>query len=292
MFLGKKVLRMKSRHRIRWVLLFLCSPFLYLNCFYASVSTASDIWHELSRGLEFGVFGAGKETNVGDGKIKILRIDPNRWELILLSQSRTDVKRGLTARNWCLQHNLVAAINAGMFHPDHITHVGYMKVDKYLNNKYLNKYQSLAAFSPYSEKWKPFYIYDLDQADDPLKDIQKNYRFVVQNLRLIKRPAINRWQAQQKMWSEAALGQDKQGRVLFIFSRTPHSMYHFNKLLLSLPIELMCAQHLEGGPEAQLFVRYQNGQIEEIGSFETNFKENDTNLNAYPVPNVIGVRAK
>ncbi len=292
MFLRKWILCMMSSYRIRWVLPFLLSPFLYFNLFYPSFCSASNIWREFSRGLEFGTFETGKKSLVGDGKIRILRIDPNHWEFILLSQSRIDIKSGLTARSWCLRHGLVAAINAGMFHPDYTTHVGYMKVDTHLNNKYLNQYQSLAAFSPYSEKLRPFYIYDLDRIEEPLKDIQKNYRFVVQNLRLIKRPAINRWPEQQKMWSEAALGQDRKGRVLFIFSRTPYSMYQLNKILLSLPIELVCAQHLEGGPEAQLFVKYQNVEIEEIGSFETNFKENDTNLSACPVPNVIGVREK
>ncbi len=55
--------------------------------------------------------------------------------------------------------------------------------------------------------------------------ILKDYGSAVQNLRLIKRPGSNQWGKQDSRWSEAALGEDSSGRVLFLFSRAPFSMH-------------------------------------------------------------------
>ena len=123
-----------------------------------------------------------------------------------------------------------------------------------------------------------------------MQQIIQDYSGVVQNLRLIKRPGENRWHNADAKWSEAALGEDAQGRVLFLFSRSPYYMRDWNEELLALGIDLVCAQHLEGGPEAQLYIR--SPDSESFGSFETTFNENDGNAASWPVPNVIGIIAK
>ena len=94
------------------------------------------------------------------------------------------------------------------------------------------------------------------------------------------------------MWSEAALGEDSSGRALFIFSRSPFTMHEFNRKLLSLEIGLVAAQHLEGGPEAQLYLGIGNVTHEMFGSYETSFRENDGNTAPWPIPNVLGVRPR
>ena len=101
----------------------------------------------------------------------------------------------------------------------------------------------------------------------------------------------NRWEKQERQWSEAALAEDAAGNALFIFSRKPYSMFEFNEILLSLPLEITRAQHLEGGPEAQLFYRVGERSEELVGSFETGFSD-DGNISAWPIPNVIVVRKK
>jgi hypothetical protein len=114
----------------------------------------------------------------------------------------------------------------------------------------------------------------------------------VQNLRLIKRPGSSAWGQQEKRWSEAALGEDSSGRILFIFSRSPFSMHDLNHELLSSGIGLVAAQHLEGGPEAQLYINAGDTQLEMFGSYETAFREDNSNSIAWPVPNVLGVRRR
>ncbi len=69
-------------------------------------------------------------------------------------------------------------------------------------------------------------------------------------------------------------------------------MHDLNRELLSMGIGLVAAQHLEGGPEAQLYLRVGDEEIETFGSFETDFEEDDDNDHAWPVPNVLGIRPR
>ena len=108
--------------------------------------------------------------------------------------------------------------------------------------------------------------------------IVKQYDSVIENLRLIKRPGINRWPKQDKRWSEIAIGQDINNNIIVIYCSSMLSMFELNEILLSLPIELQAAQHLEGNSLAQLYLK--------MNQYEIN---HDHNLY---VPNLIGVRSK
>jgi hypothetical protein len=249
-------------------------------------------WKALAPGMELGTFAVNKRSRVGDSRITILRIDPKLWELVLIGKSWNDESESQTARGWCENHNLTAAINAGMFGTDYTTHVGYLGSEGHVNSSHVNKYMSVAAFTPKRGGLPEFRIFDLDDSAVTMETILGNFFSVVQNLRLIKRPGENRWSHQDKMWSEAALGEDSSGRVLFIFSRSPFSMHDFNQELLSLRIGLVAAQHLEGGPEAQLYLRIGNVKHEMFGSYATSFRENDGNVTPRPIPNVLGVRPR
>jgi len=168
-----------------------------------------------------------------------------------------------------------------------------MRFRDHLYTGHANKYQSVAAFDPRDGKDLPrFHIFDLDAPGVTLPSIQQDYDSAVQNLRLVKRPGSNQWGQQEKKWSEAALGEDDAGRILFIFSRSPFSMHDLNREWLAAGIGLAAAQHLEGGPEAQLYVHVGSFEMEMFGSYETLFKENDTNPIPWPVPNVLGVRPR
>lgn len=252
---------------------------------------AESPWQELDTGLHLGEFKTKKNSTVGDSIITILKIDPAVWEMDMVTESEFGNKETKTAKQWGKEFNFTAVINAGMFAADYSKHIGYMQTARHKNNTHLNKYQSIAAFSPKSNSEVPeFQIFDLDKQGVSLEKIRENYESIVQNLRLIKKPGINRWSQQEKMWSEAALGEDKDGNILFIFSRSPFTMYDLNKELIGLGV--IAAQHLEGGPEAQLYIKLKDYESEMFGSFETKFVENDKNGIAWPIPNVIGIRKK
>jgi hypothetical protein len=269
-------------------------------CFIVLVSLLSGLeadtssgWQLLSPGMELKYLAVTRPNATAGARLTVLRIDPHLWELEIMGTSRTGETAGHTAREWCETHKLTAAINAGMFKTDGKTHVGFMRFRDHLNNGRVNSYQSVAAFDARDPgSLAPFRIFDLDRPGATVESILEDYRSAVQNLRLIKRPGVNQWGQQDRVWSEAALGEDSSGRVLFLFSRAPFSMHDLNQQLLSAGIGLVAAQHLEGGPEAQLYLRVGEMQLESFGSYETSFQETDSNAKPWPVPNVLGVRPR
>jgi hypothetical protein len=263
-------------------------PHLIATVLLVRFAFAADAdWQRLDDGLDLGRFKANEYSAFGDSLITILRIDPQVWDLKLMSLAATQESGVLTARDWCARYGLAAAINAGMFHEDYRTHSGFMRCGPDVNNPRCNSYKSVAAFSPKRDGLPPFHIFDFDSAD--VVPIYADYSCLIQNLRLIDRAGQNRWSPQPRQWSEAALGEDAQGRILFIFCRSPYSMYDLNNVLLSLPIDLVCAQHLEGGMEAQLYFKTAAMELELTGSYENDFSDSDDNSRAWPIPNVLGI---
>ena len=253
---------------------------------------ASD-WKSLAPGMDLRYVTARKPSFVGDSRIVILRMDASLWQLEAVGITQTGDSAGRTARDWSHSRNFSAAINAGMFDKDYKTHLGYMGSPSHVNNSHRNAYQSVAAFEPRDSQSLPsFRIFDLDAPGIHFGEILEDYTSVVQNLRLVKRPGVNQWPQQERKWSEAALGEDEAGHILFIYSRSPFSMHDLNEELLAAGIGLVAAQHLEGGPEAQLYVHVGTTEMELCGSYETSFKENDSNSVAWPVPNILGVRPR
>ena len=247
-------------------------------------------WNKIDDGLFLGEFDPVENVPQQYDKIIVIKISPRKYDFRLLCSSEHNVEE-MTAKEWCKRHGMIAAINAGMFLPDRKTNVGYMKNFAHINNGRINpKYHSVAAFNPVDPSNEKFKIFDADEKN--VNHIIKNYNTVIQNLRLIKGPRENRWTRQDRKWSEAALGQDAKGNVLFIFSRRPFSMYEFNKVLLNLPIDIISAQHLEGGPEASLFFSHKGKNLDLVGSLETGFHENRSGMYAFGVPNVIGFSKK
>ena len=251
-------------------------------------------WKLIAPGIEFRWLVAKNPSPVGDSQIAVVRIDPTLWQLELVGRSRTGDSAGRTAREWAQTHGLAVAINAGMFGTDYKTHVGYMEYRGHVNSSVVNNYQSVVAFDPRNAKNQPlFRIFDLGEPGITMQSIRRDYASLVQNLRLIKKPGTNRWSKQdKKKWSEAALGEDKNGRILFVFSRSPFSMHDLNEELLSSGIGLVALQHLEGGPEAQLYVHVGDSELDLSGSYETSFREDDENTTAWPIPNVLGVKRR
>ena len=258
-----------------------------------SPAQPSSEWRTLAAGMEIRIVQSGKQKAVGDSKITVLRIDPGRWELELMGVFHAGESTSHTAREWSQKQKYAAAINAGMFQTDGKTHLGYLRSKDSVHNGRLNSYQSVMAFDPRQpDKVPALRMFDLDSPGVDLQAILADYASAVQNLRLVKRPGLNQWAQQSREWSEAAVGEDSEGRVLFIYSRSPFSMHDLNQELLGAGIGLVAAQHMEGGPEAQLYVHVGDTELEMFGSYETSFKENDENSAAWPVPNVIGVRPR
>jgi len=259
--------------------------------FGALIASGAPEWQTLAPGMELR-YVTPHGASGSNSAITILRIDPKQWELALLGTSQTGELAGHTAREWCMKGKFTAAINAGMFNTDGKSHIGYMRNGEYVNSSKRNSYQSVAAFNPHDGGTAAFRIFDLDAPGVSFEGILKDYGAVVQNLRLIKRAGVNAWPSQDKKWSEAALAEDDRGRILFIFLREPFSMHDLNQELLGAGIGIVAAQHLEGGPEAQLYFRAGGVEKEMFGSYGVSLQMNGENTIPWPIPNVLVVRPR
>ena len=246
----------------------------------ASILMAVSVqWKPLQPGVELAVVPLDPGA-----MLYVVRVDPTQApiQVALASEAGSGSQ---TAGAWCRKANLAVAINAGMFQTDHRSNVGYLRHGRHLNNGRFNDYRSVLAVNPAETVWL-----DLDQAKATAG--LARYAIVIQNLRLIAGDRKNVWSQSQNRWSEAALAIDSKGRLLFLFSRAPYSMRDFNALILKLPLDVTRAMHLEGGPEASLSIHVPGLDLDLCGSYETGFRPDDTNVQQWPIPNVIGVAAR
>lgn len=248
-------------------------------------------WLTLAPGLDAGYFKVERYTDSGDSVVTVLRVDPSLYSLEVLD-AKSLAGESHSARGWAETHDAIATINAGMFTTDGVTHVGFMRVNGAVVSRGRNGYQSVLAIgTPPASDQPTFRIFDVDA--DPPDTSYRSFPTMVQNLRLIKRPAENRWNiTSEKTWSEAALAEDSLGRALLIFCKSPYSMPEFNQIILGLPLGIVAAQHLEGGSEAQMYVKYGDFEIDLVGSYDPGFGEENFDAFRTSIPNVIAVRKR
>jgi Phosphodiester glycosidase len=244
-------------------------------------------WTSLEPGVELGVF-PGPGTAPGDGKIWVLRLDLRRFELKLVNASASDAKPR-TVRAWALGAGAVAAINAGMFQTDGLTSVGLMRTRNHQNNPRRNtRYKAVLAFDPVKPELPPVRI--LDATCGELDAFSPAYGTLIQSIRMVSCDRKNVWAPDAKRWSAAAIGLDGAGRALFIHARSPWPVHDLIDALLTLPLDLRRAMYVEGGPEAQLFVRAGGRELERLGALEGTVGEARAGL-AWEIPNaVVAVR--
>ena len=252
-----------------------------------AAADAQDPWRELEPGLDFAAFAAPRPAERGDSRIRVLRIDPERFDLRLLNASAEAGDRLRTARDWAREHGLVAAINASMFQTDYRSSVSLMINRAHVNNPRVSKDKAVLAFDRKELEAPRVQIIDRDCQD--FEALRGRYRVLVQSIRMVSCDGENVWADQPDQWSTAAIGIDDSGRVLFIHSRSPYTVHDLIDMLLALPISLKNAMYVEGGREAQLYVRTAGEELEFYGSVATPFFEADTNRLAWPIPNAIGV---
>jgi Phosphodiester glycosidase len=247
-------------------------------------------WTGLEPGIEYAtVTPPGPKELQIDPRLHIVRIDPGKRRLEAAMAGEHGGKPQ-PAGAWCRERRLAVAINMGMYETDERTNTGYARKDHYVNHGHWGaKYRTALGFAPSKPGAPPVLMADLDKPGE--QERLADYGTVIQNLRLI-RAGHNMWTKADRRWSEAAVGVDKQGRVLFIFCRYPHAMKELNDILLALPLELETAMHVEGGPEASLSIHAGKVNVDLNGSYETGFVENDGEQKQWRIPNVLGVRSR
>lgn len=218
------------------------------------------------------------DATIGDRWLHVLRISPQRFRFTLLTGEATG-KSPRSAARWAREHDLIAATNAGMFHPNGLP-VGFAKAEGRVIQPTITRDRCVFVFNRTRARI-------LDRACEPFEaERQPN---ALQSIRMISCAGENVWAQQDRRWSIACLAQDAHANILFLHTRSPHSVHDFINAIQALPLSLTRCMYLEGGPEATLYASAGETEIERYGSFETAFNENDDNGFAWPLPNVLGV---
>jgi len=244
-------------------------------------------WRSLGGGAEYAAIGLSPRPAIGDGLLHVVRVDPSQATIRVRMAAQLD-GRARTAREWCDNPRVVAVINAGMYDRDLSTHIGYLRVGERIGSaRWVRSYQSILLLGPRRLHLPAATIRDVPP-DGRAADFA-DYDTAVQNLRLIRDPAVNAWTQSDRRWSEAAIALDHQGRILFLLCRSPFTMHDFNALVTALPLGVRRAMHVEGGPEASLSVHGPGIDVDLSGSYETGFNPSDDSKRQWPLPNVVTV---
>ena len=259
----------------------------------ASPLQAADLpWKALEPGIEYATAEAPGPRPLSlsiDDHIHLVRIDPQVRSVEAVMTGAGD-GRPRTAAEWCRERHLAVAINMGMYETDRRSNTGYARRPKYVNNgHWAAKYKSALGFGPLKSSAPALVMADLD--DTSAKARLADFGTVIQNLRLIQ-SGRTVWAKQERRWSEAAVAVDRQGRLLFIFSRYPYTMKELTDILLALPLAIESAMHMDGGPPASLSIHAGGVNLDLNGSFETGALESDAVPAQSPIPNVLGVRRR
>jgi hypothetical protein len=244
-------------------------------------------WQQLEPGLELGGFTSPPGSPNASAIINILRIDTHRFDLELFNASaHNDVL--LTPKQWARAKGLVAVINASMFQADLVTSVSLMRTEHHTNNSYQSRDKTILAFNPAARHVPEVKI--IDRQCDDFDTWKKQYKTLIQSIRMISCRGRNVWTTQPKKSSLSAVAIDRLENVLFIHTKDKFAVHDLIDVLIDLPLEIAQAMYVEGGPQAQLYVGSGGRTIEFTGSFNTLFS-GGASL-AWPLPNVIGIKRK
>ena len=253
-------------------------------------SRPDPIWQKLSDGLELGFFLSPQLSETGDSMVRVLRIDTARYQLRLLNASASKKGRPLSAKEWCRQNGLVAAINASMYQADLKASVSLMRTKSHINNPRLSKDMAILAFDRNSSDVPRVKI--IDRQCEDFKTWEKRYKTLIQSIRMISCEGKNVWAQQNQKWSTAAVAVDHIGHVLFIHVGSPYSTHDVINILKKLPLNIDRAMYVEGGPQAQLYINTGTHEYEVAGSYKLELEENVNSFFSRPIPNVVGISLK
>jgi len=250
-------------------------------------------WQQAEDGLAFAEVAMPLKSSIGNSRINLIRIDPEKFIFRLLCATENGFQKK-KIQEWCEPRNILAAVNAGMFHgynaiESHqgLTNTGYTRNYKHLNNPALNSDKACICFNPKDSSMPAFQI--ADRSCQNFQALMNSYNTVIQGIRLFDCNQNVVWQKDKKKWSMCVMLTDRKGLVYFAHCRSPYTVNSFcNQLKMLLP-ELKRGIYLEGGPESSLYLNTASQKWGLMGSYETGFWEDDSNQDLWPLANVVGI---
>lgn len=223
--------------------------------------------------------------------LTLVRIDPKKYPPRLLTAEEHGGPRTVAA--WAKQFRLAAVVNASMYDPKGKSVSLMVDGDRVNNGRDDAKFGGILAFGPVGkgDAAAPVTILGRSCGSVDVASVRRSYRTVIANYRLLDCDGRAIGWKDEKIYSAAAIGMDRDGQVVLAHARAPHRMDELAKILAAPELRLTSALYVEGGPEASLYVASGGVTVNEVGSYETGFREDDTNVAFWDIPNVVGFAA-
>ncbi len=221
--------------------------------------------------------------------LDLVRVDLRHHRLRVVTSSRDGEARPAT--RWIEDLRLVAAVNAGMFHEGG-TSVGMLVDGEHENQARDNrKLGGYLAFGPRDPAAAPVVVTGKACPGFDLAALRAAYRSVTQSYRLLGCDGEALAWADPKHYSAAAVGVDRDGKLVLVHVRAPFLMREVSVALARPALRLAGALFVEGGPEATVVVDGADGELMLVGSYETGFVEDDDNVQPWTLPNLVALEA-
>jgi len=219
--------------------------------------------------------------------LTLVRIDPRKYAPRLFTAAEHDGPRTVTA--WAKQFGLIAVVNASMYDQSGKS-VSFMVDGERINNARDDaRFGGLLAFGEDRDaSVAPIAMVGRSCSQVDVAALRKGYRTVIANYRLLDCAGAPISWKDEKAYSAAAIGMDRDGWVVLAHSRAPYRMEAFARVLGAPELRIVSAVYVEGGPEASLLVEADGLSVREVGSYESHFREDDGNTAFWDIPNVIG----
>lgn len=227
---------------------------------------------------------AGTPVAGGPPCVDVVRADTSRFTLRVLAAA--DEAGARNAPAWRDAFHLAAVTNAGMFHASGKP-VGLIITEGTVRSNDNIKMSGYLAWDPVNATDPPVQLAGRDCPGFDLAALRTRYHSIVQSYRLLGCSGEALPWIDPKQYSAAAIGLDRRGRIVFLHARAAVTMAELSRALSGN--DLVGALFLEGGPEASLVARGPDGELARVGSYETNFVENDSNQAFWNLPNVIAL---
>ncbi len=222
-------------------------------------SESQDRWHNLKPGLEYKITHLTLENKARklEVTLHVLRIDPNKYRLKLLSSRLIGGKPADTIENLVKKSDALAAVNASYF-DEHYQPLGYLKDRSHTLVKWIAtgsaftgvfRLQGGKCFIESREKFKTSYRQ------------QPNDDFIIQaGPRLINQKQITSQVHAGGRYRRTGIAIDKQNRIILYVTdpATPTTLKELQELL-ALPksqggLNLVDALNLDGGSSSQMCI--------------------------------------
>ena len=223
--------------------------------------------------------------------LTLVRFDLSRYRPRLFTAHADGGTR--TLDRWVRERSLVAGINAAMYEPDGRA-TGYMIREDAPESPVDDlRFGGFVAFDRRAGDAPVPALVDIFGRDCPgfdLAAIRARYATVISSYRLLDCESHAIGWVDPDRYSAAAIGLDREGRLVLMHSRTPYRMRELSEMLASPALGLRQMVFVEGGPEATLIVEAGALRVREVGlrrDLPPGIEGDESTL--WSLPNIIGI---